>query len=87
LEDTPKTLKLVAKSLKNSTLSHIKVDGISLLDKAKKTKMEYQLMHTILSSVPALRWMGASLAGMSEDHIVLFGNAISEIRGPELDMR
>jgi hypothetical protein len=82
-----KTLKSVSKSLKNSTLSHIKMDGISLLDRAKKTKMEHHLMHTVLSSVPTLRWMGASLAGMSEEHIVLFGNSIGEIRGPEVDIR
>lgn len=87
LDDATKTLKAVSKYLRNSPLSHIKIDGISVLDRPRKLKIEPQLIHLFLSTLPSLRWMGMSLTGMTESQITAIGNAIFDLKGNEIDIR
>uniref|UniRef100_A0A1B0C9R3 NACHT domain-containing protein n=1 Tax=Lutzomyia longipalpis TaxID=7200 RepID=A0A1B0C9R3_LUTLO len=87
LDDAAKTLKTVSKSLRNSPLSHIKVDGISVLDRVKKHRIEPQFMHTLFAGVPQLRWMGISLSGMREDQIAAIGAGVLDLKGNEIDIR
>lgn len=87
MDDSLKTLKSLAKIIKNSSLSHVKTDGITILDRPKKSRIEPQFLHTLIASLPALRWMGMSLAGMKENHITAIGNAVLDFKGHEIDIR
>lgn len=87
LDDTSKTLKLVSKSLRNSPLSHVKIDGMSIMDRPKKTRIESQFIHMLLSSINSLRWLGVSLAGKKEEQITAIGSAVLDIKGYEIDIR
>lgn len=87
LDDAGKTLKMVSKCLRNSPLSHVKIDGISVLDRPKKSRIEPQFVQAIIGALPALRWMGLSLAGKKDEQIVALGNAVLELRGYEIDIR
>ena len=61
LDDATKTFKAMAKALKSSTISHIKIDGISVLDRNKKHRVEPQFLHALLSSVPLFVWKNGLL--------------------------
>lgn len=80
-------MKTIIKSLKNSPLSHVKMDGMSVMDLTKKTRIEPTFIHAIISSVPILRWIGISLAGKKDDQITAIGNAVLDIKGYEIDIR
>lgn len=87
LDDSSKTLKSVSKSLRNSPLCHVKLDGITVMDRSKKTRIEPPFIQTILSSVAGLRWLGISLGGKKDEQITAIGNAVLDIRGHEIDIR
>lgn len=87
LDDAGKTLRTISKYLRNSPLSHVKIDGISVLDRPKKTRIEPLFLHALLSSLPGLRWFGISLAGKKDEQIVAIGNSVLELRGYEIDIR
>lgn len=87
LDDVSKTLKTISKYLRNSPLSHVKTDGISVLDRSKKLRIEPQFLHTLLSSLAGLRWLGISLAGKKDEQIVAIGNSVLDLRGFEIDIR
>lgn len=70
LDDATRTMKTISKALRNSPLSHVKIDGISVLDRSKKTRIEPAFFHVLLSSLNSLRWFGCSL-GMHSDSIIL----------------
>lgn len=87
LDDATKTMKTVAKALRNSPLSHVKIDGISVLDRSKKMRIEPAFFHMLLSSLNSLRWFGCSLVGNKDEQITAMGNAVLDIRGNEIDIR
>lgn len=87
LDDATKTFKAISKALKSSTISHIKIDGISVLDRNKKHRVEPQFLQTLLSSVPMLRWISVSLSGVSEEQMSFIGNSIGDIKSNEIDIR
>lgn len=87
LDDSVKTFKSLNKILKNSTLTHVKTDGISVVDRPKKSRIEHHFLHTLIASLPSLRWMGMSLAGIKEHQITAIGNAVLEFKGHEIDIR
>ena len=87
LNDATKTFKAVIKALKNCTISHIKIDGISVLDRNKKQHIEPQFMQTILASLPVLRWISISLAGVSDEQMIFIGNSIGDMKSNEIDIR
>lgn len=87
LDDASKTIKTISKALRNSPLSHVKIDGISVLDRSKKARIEPAFFHMLLSSLNSLRWFGCSLAGKKEEQITAIGNSVLEIRGSEIDIR
>lgn len=87
LEDPVKALKAIAKSIRSSPLSHIKVDLISVVDKAKKQRIESQLIATLISSLPSLRWLGLSLLGMTEAQILTVASSLLELKSNEIDLR
>lgn len=87
LDDATKTFKGVTKALKNCTISHIKIDGISVLDRNKKNRIEPQFMQTILTSLPMLRWISISLAGVSDEQMTFIGNSIGDMKSNEIDIR
>lgn len=87
LEDPAKALKSISKAIRGSPLSHIKVDLISVVDKAKKQRIESQLIATLISSLPALRWLGLSLLGMTEAQILTVGSSLLELKSNEIDLR
>lgn len=87
LDDSTKTLKTISKCLRNSPLSHIKTDGISVLDRPKKTRIEPQFLHSLLSALQGLRWLGISLAGKKDEQIVAIGNSVLDLKGYEIDIR
>lgn len=87
LDDATKTFKAISKALKSSTISHLKIDGISVLDRAKKHRVEPQFLQALLSSVPMLRWISVSLSGVSEEQMSFIGNSIGDIKSNEIDIR
>lgn len=87
LDDATKTFKAISKALKSSSISHIKIDGISVLDRNKKHRVEPQFLQTLLSSVPMLRWISVSLSGVSEEQMSFIGNSIGDIKSNEIDIR
>lgn len=87
LDDPVKTFKALVKVLRGSPLSHVKLDGISVVDKAKKHRIESQFIATLISGLPSLRWMGMSLLGMTESQIATIGNALVELKENEIDLR
>lgn len=87
LDDPTKTMKTISKALRNSPLSHVKIDGISVLDRSKKIRIETAFFHVLLSSLNSLRWFGCSLAGKKDEQITAIGNAVLDIRGNEIDIR
>lgn len=87
MDDPVKTMKAVSKALKSCSISHIKIDGISVLDRSKKNRIEPMFIQTILSSMPVLRWISISLSGISEEQMTAIGNAIGDIKSNEIDIR
>lgn len=87
LDDATKTFKSISKALKSSPISHLKIDGISVLDRNKKHRVEPQFLQTLLSSVPMLRWISVSLSGVSEEQMSFIGNSIGDIKSNEIDIR
>lgn len=87
LDEATKTMKTVSKALKNSSLSHVKIDGISIMDRPKKIRIEPLFIHMLLASISSLRWLGVSLAGKKDEQITAIGNAVLDIKGYEIDIR
>ncbi|XP_058812360.1 uncharacterized protein LOC131676943 [Topomyia yanbarensis] len=87
LDDALRTLKAVSKLFKSSPISHIKIDGIIVLDRPKKQRIESLFMHALLGSLPQLRWMGITVTGLSEAQITDIGSYCADIRGMEIDVR
>ncbi|XP_053698530.1 uncharacterized protein LOC128745481 [Sabethes cyaneus] len=87
LDDAQRTLKSVAKLFRLSPISHIKLDGILVLDRPKKLRIESLFMHAMLGSLPLLRWMGLTVTGLSEEQITAIGSYCADIRGMEIDIR
>lgn len=87
LNDSHKTFKIISKYLRNSPLSHIKTDGISVMDEPKKLRIEPQFLQMLLSSLPNCRWLGISLAGKKDKQIMAIGNAVLDLKGFEIDIR
>lgn len=87
LDDAARTFKAISKALKSSTISHVKIDGVSVLDRAKKSRIEPQFLHCLLSSYPVLRWISVSLSGASEEQMTFIGNSIGDIKSNEIDIR
>ncbi|EGK97130.1 AGAP013057-PA [Anopheles gambiae str. PEST] len=87
LDEAVRTLKSVAKLLKSSPLSHIKLDGVVVMDRPKKQRIEPQFLHAFLANLPLLRWLGTTLHGLSEEQITTLGNYCGDMRGMEIDVR
>lgn len=87
LDDSSKTFKSISKVFKISPLSHVKLDGITVMDRSKKLRIEPQFIHTALACLANLRWLGISLGGKKEEQITAIGNAVLDIRGHEIDIR
>ncbi|KAL5282564.1 hypothetical protein ACFFRR_005584 [Megaselia abdita] len=86
-DDLNKTLKTISKCIRNSPISHLKLDGISVLDRPRKQRIDSQFIHILISSLPLLRWFGISLSGKKEDQINAIGSAIRDLRGHEIDIK
>ncbi|XP_055617308.1 uncharacterized protein LOC129762793 [Toxorhynchites rutilus septentrionalis] len=87
VDDAVRTLKTISKLFKSSPMSHVKVDGIIVLDRPKKQRIEGLFMHALLGSLPQLRWLGITVTGLSEEQIVAIGTYCADIRGMEIDIR
>ncbi|XP_062533624.1 uncharacterized protein LOC134202619 [Armigeres subalbatus] len=87
LDDVNRTMKSLSKLFKSSPLSHVKLDGIIVLDRPKKQRIESMFMHALLGSLPLLRWLGITMAGMNEEQIGALGTYCADIRGMEIDIR
>uniref|UniRef100_A0AAG5CQG3 NACHT domain-containing protein n=1 Tax=Anopheles atroparvus TaxID=41427 RepID=A0AAG5CQG3_ANOAO len=87
LDEAPKTLKTLAKLLKGSPLSHLKLDSVIVMDRPRKQRIEPQFTHAFLANLPLLRWLGITLHGLSEEQITTLGNHCGDMRGMEIDVR
>uniref|UniRef100_A0A182ND38 NACHT domain-containing protein n=1 Tax=Anopheles dirus TaxID=7168 RepID=A0A182ND38_9DIPT len=87
LDEAVRTLKSVAKLLKSSPLSHVKLDSVVVMDRPKKQRIEPQFLHAFLANLPLLRWLGVTLHGLTEDQITTLGNYCGDMRGMEIDVR
>lgn len=88
LDDASRTFRTLAKCLRRSTtLSHIKADGISVLDRPRKVRVEHLLLNTFLSALRRLRWLEIGLAGKRDEQIVAIGEAIMRMKGDEIDIK
>ncbi|XP_021713152.1 uncharacterized protein LOC5568718 [Aedes aegypti] len=87
LDDVNRTMKSISKLFKSSPLSHVKIDGIIVLDRPKKQRIESMFMHALLGSLPQLRWLGITTAGMNDEQIGALGTYCADIRGMEIDIR
>ncbi|XP_055851155.1 uncharacterized protein LOC129915572 [Episyrphus balteatus] len=86
-DDVSRTLKAISKCIRNSPISHLKVDGISVLDRPRKHRIESHFIHCFISSLPLLRWLGISLSGKKEDQITAMGNSVLDLKGYEIDIK
>lgn len=82
-----KTIKTIGKALRNSPISHLKLDGLFVLDRQKKKKCEANLIHCFISSLSNLRWMGISLTGNNDAQITAIGNTITDLKGSEIEIK
>lgn len=82
-----RSLKTVSKYLRKCSICHVKVDGIVVLDRSKKTKIENQFIRVLTTSLQKLRWLGISLAGKKDEQITATGKAISYFKSFEIDVR
>lgn len=87
LDESVRSLKTVSKYLRKCCICHVKVDGIVVLDRSKKTKIENQFIQVLTTSLQKLRWLGLSLAGKKDDQITATGKAISYFKSFEIDVR
>lgn len=87
LDDISKTLKTIGKSLRNSPISHLKIDGIVVLDRPKKKRCESTFIQCLISSLPLLRWMGISLSGKKEDQVTAIASAVTDLKGLEIEIK
>lgn len=65
----------------------MKIDGIVVLDRSKKNKIENQFIQVLTTSLKKLRWLGISLAGKKDEQITATGKAVSHFRSFEIDVR
>ncbi|KAI9578222.1 hypothetical protein GQX74_015108 [Glossina fuscipes] len=86
-DDMTKALKCISKAVRNSPISHLKLDGISVLDRPKKKRCEALFMHCFITTLPHLRWMGISLSGKKEDQVTAIGNAVLDLKGLEIEIK
>lgn len=86
-DELPKTVKTIGKALRNSPISHLKLDGICVLDRPRKKRCEVNLIHCFISTLSNLRWMGISLSGKKDDQINAIGNAVTELKGSEIEIK
>lgn len=87
LDDPARTFRTLLKYLRLSHLSHIKVDGVSVLDRTRKVRVEHQFLDTFLRGVQRLRWLEISLAGKRDEQIVAIGQSITRMRCDEIDIK
>ncbi|XP_055525587.1 uncharacterized protein LOC129718641 [Wyeomyia smithii] len=87
LDDAQRTLKSISKLFRLSPISHLKLDGILVLDRPKKQRIESLFIHAMIGSLPLLRWMGLTVTGLSEEQIIAIGSNCADIRGMEIDIR
>ncbi|XP_053672008.1 uncharacterized protein LOC128722185 [Anopheles nili] len=87
LDEAARTLKAMAKLLKSSPLSHVKLDSIVVMDRPKKQRIEPQFLHAFLANLPLLRWLGITLHGLNDEQITTLGNYCGDMRGIEIDVR
>lgn len=87
LDDASRTLKLVAKHLRKCSINHIRVDGIMVLDRPKKLRIEHLFVHAVITALSHLRWLGISLTGKRNEQITAIGNSLRLIKGNVIDIR
>lgn len=87
MDESARSLKIVSKHLRKCCICHVKVDGIVVLDRSKKTKIENQFIQVLTTSLQKLRWLGISLAGKKDEQITATGKAISYFKSFEIDVR
>lgn len=87
LDDAARTFRMLAKCLRHSPLNHIKVDGVSVLDRPRKVRVEQLLLNTFLVALHRLRWLEISLAGKRDDQIVAIGESIMRMKCDEIDIK
>ncbi|KAM7359523.1 uncharacterized protein ACRADG_013241 isoform 2-T4 [Cochliomyia hominivorax] len=86
-DEMQKSIKTIRKALRNSPISHLNIDGILVLDRLKKKRSESIFIQCLFSSLSFLRWMGLSLAGKKEDQISAIGNAVTDLKGFEIEIK
>lgn len=87
LDDAKRTLNQVSKYLKKCSINHIKIDGILVLDRPKKLRIEQLFVHVLITALPNLRWLGLSLTGKRYQQITSIGNSLRLIKGNVIDIR
>lgn len=87
LDDANRTLKLISKYLKKCSISHVKIDGIMVLDRPRKLRIEQLLVRAFIKALPNLRWLGLSLTGKRNEQITSIGNSLRMIKGNVIDIR
>lgn len=87
LDDAARTFRTLAKCLRHSTLNHIKADGVSVLDRPRKVRIEQLLLNTFLVALRRLRWLEISLAGKRDEQIVAIGESIMRMKCDEIDIK
>lgn len=87
LDDANRTLKLVSKYLQKSPLHHVNIDGILVLDRPKKLRIEHHFIHALVSALPNLRWLGISLSGKKNEQIAAIAKSVRQLKGNVIDIR
>lgn len=86
-DEPSRSLKSISKAMRNSPISHLKLDGISVLDRPKKQRIEPGFIHAFIGNLPHLRWMGISLSGKREEQIHAIGHSVLELKSPEIEIK
>lgn len=86
-DEMSKSLKCIGKAMRNSAISHLKLDGITILERPKKRRNEAAFLHCFITALPHLRWLGISLSGKKEDQVTAMGNAVVDLKGSEIEIK
>lgn len=87
LDDANRTLRSLTRLLRRSGLRHLKADGISVLDRPRKQRIEHRFLNSFLAAVRQLRWLEISLAGKRDEQIVACGEAMQRMQSDAIDIK
>lgn len=84
LDEPEKSLRAVGKALRSCSLSHLRVDGMLVMD-SNKTPLEHAFLQTAVANLGLLTWLAMENVALQPQQAVALGRAVRErFSGPTL---